>query len=345
MSDVLTSVVGSGQYAKCYRHNGEIIKIAKNGESTEEEEAVLALVAAAARDAGRLASPAPPSTGQRGGGGFFARIFGCCNGHSVGVTRTRSTVAGRRDGDVRRYMCVLLGTTEVRTEASVAASRRPGSTSTDLLHGIRLTLAPGVPAPAARAAGLPAPSPDVSLDREAAATLTSVLSDVATALAFLHSIGVVHADVKGANIVVNVLQAGGPGLLGEVVGSPVEARLVDFGTAFVLPAPGVAGSQEPVGTPGWMAPELSDVSDDGTCTVTPGLDHWSLGATAWELTVGAPPFGTGLAAIYAAADADAVAALHTNHPFGKDTGDLPQHVLALLAFAPADRVPFPLLDE
>ncbi|KAJ9460706.1 Mitogen-activated protein kinase kinase kinase A [Diplonema papillatum] len=80
-------------------------------------------------------------------------------------------------------------------------------------------------------------------------------------LAFLHSRGVVHRDIKGANI---------------LLGADGTAKLADFGCARQLRSSRLCATQ--IGSPYWMAPE---VIKHGTRYGTEA-DIWSLGCTAIE---------------------------------------------------------------
>ncbi|CAN3376311.1 hypothetical protein DIRU0_E26852 [Diutina rugosa] len=86
-------------------------------------------------------------------------------------------------------------------------------------------------------------------------------------LAYLHSQGVVHRDVKAANVLID--DAG-------------NIKLADFGVAASV------STQYPtvVGTPNWMAPETV-MGGEGLCTAS---DIWSLGATIIELFTTDPPY-------------------------------------------------------
>ena len=103
-----------------------------------------------------------------------------------------------------------------------------------------------------------------------------ILRDVARALEFAHAHGVVHRDVKPDN----VLLSGG------------AAVVTDFGIAKAISAsreaPGSTLTQigTSLGTPAYMAPEQAA----GDPAVDYRADLYSLGALAYELLTGRPPF-------------------------------------------------------
>ena len=101
--------------------------------------------------------------------------------------------------------------------------------------------------------------------------LVRLCRHVAQGLEALHTRGIVHRDVKPANI---LFDAGG------------RAHLADFGIvkqsdASVLTRPG-----QQVGTVGAMAPEQLRGEP-----VSPATDLYSLGCVLWEAATGAPLFG------------------------------------------------------
>src|SRR5688572_1883147 len=104
--------------------------------------------------------------------------------------------------------------------------------------------------------------------------VVSILHDVVDALAYAHSRGVIHRDVKPAN----VLRSG------------MHALVADFGVAKALsaamPAVGMTTSGMAIGTPQYMAPE--QLAGD------PAADHrvdiYAVGLLGYELLTGAPTF-------------------------------------------------------
>lgn len=85
-------------------------------------------------------------------------------------------------------------------------------------------------------------------------------------LEYLHKQGVVHRDVKAANVLLT--ESG-------------EVKLADFGVATTV----ATLHNTMVGTPHWMAPETF-LGGDGSCTAS---DIWSFGATIVELITTNPP--------------------------------------------------------
>ena len=104
------------------------------------------------------------------------------------------------------------------------------------------------------------------------AELHRVASGLAAALDVIHSAGVVHRDVKPANVLL-------------VDGEPV---LIDFGIAHVTDDIRLTSTGLVMGTPGYLAPEVVGGED-----VTPATDWWGWAATAAFGASGVPPFGSG----------------------------------------------------
>ena len=88
-----------------------------------------------------------------------------------------------------------------------------------------------------------------------------------------HERGIVHRDVKPANVM--VAESG-------------RVRLGDFGVAAILDDPTVSTSGAITGSPAYMAPEQA--TNTGA---VPESDLWSLGATLYFAVEGEPPFDKG----------------------------------------------------
>jgi eukaryotic-like serine/threonine-protein kinase len=96
--------------------------------------------------------------------------------------------------------------------------------------------------------------------------------DVCGALEHAHSRGVIHRDVKPANVVV------------ARNGSGTAAKLMDFGIASIAGEGRLTATGEVVGTLAYMAPEQADGGDAG-----PEADVYSLALTLYECWAGFNP--------------------------------------------------------
>lgn len=83
-------------------------------------------------------------------------------------------------------------------------------------------------------------------------------------LTYLHAKGIIHRDIKAANILLN---------------ETAQVKIADFGVSEVL-----GKSKELMGTPYWMAPEVCAGEQYG-----PKCDVWSLGITIIEMAESLPP--------------------------------------------------------
>jgi serine/threonine-protein kinase len=103
-----------------------------------------------------------------------------------------------------------------------------------------------------------------------------VTRDVAAALEYAHSRGVVHRDLKPENV---MLRDGAP------------LKVLDFGIAKVVGEVGLTSANTYIGSPAYSAPEMLDSS-----TIDHRADLYSLGIVLYELTQGQVPF-TGFSAL------------------------------------------------
>ena len=116
-----------------------------------------------------------------------------------------------------------------------------------------------------------------ALDPDAAARLAT---EIGSALSLAHEKGVIHRDVKPANI-----------LLRKADGA---ALLTDFGVARISAEPGLTASGMSVGTYAYMAPE---VCAGLTHETDRRSDVYSFAAVLFETATGRPPYGYGLSAV------------------------------------------------
>ncbi len=107
-----------------------------------------------------------------------------------------------------------------------------------------------------------------------AARAAWILSAVASALDAAHAAGLVHRDVKPANMLLDVRP-----------GRPDHVYLSDFGVSKASVASGLTGSGQFIGTVDYAAPEqIHGQPVDGR------TDQYALGCSAFELLCGHPPF-------------------------------------------------------
>ena len=118
--------------------------------------------------------------------------------------------------------------------------------------------------------------------RQAAA----IISPIASSLDAAHEAGLVHRDVKPANMLLDIRS-----------GRPDHVYLSDFGLSkAALGLSAITATGQFLGTPDYMAPEqITGKAVDGKA------DQYALAVTAFELLTGAPPFRNDepMAVIYA----------------------------------------------
>lgn len=98
-----------------------------------------------------------------------------------------------------------------------------------------------------------------------------VVSDVTSAVQYMHEMGIVHRDLKPEN------------LLYSDNSSSSRIKITDFGLAKFITATEVMST--PCGTPGYVAPEILKGERYG-----PEVDMWSIGVILYILLCGFPPF-------------------------------------------------------
>jgi serine/threonine protein kinase len=101
----------------------------------------------------------------------------------------------------------------------------------------------------------------------------TVLAQTSAALAAVHAAGVIHRDVKPENILL------------ERTGGQLTARLTDFGVARAADSALVTKTNQIVGTPAYIAPELV-----AGRPVSAASDVYGVGVMAYELLAGRRPF-------------------------------------------------------
>src|SRR5438094_3091335 len=149
-----------------------------------------------------------------------------------------------------------------------------------------------------------------------------VTAEVASALAYAHSHGVVHRDIKPENIMLS----GG------------SAVVADFGIARAISAAGegqhLTQTGTVIGTPAYMSPEQATGSDE----IDGRSDQYSLACVTYEMLVGEPPFtGSTAQAIIARHSLDSVSPPSIVRAAVPDTVE--RGILRALAKVPADRYP------
>lgn len=102
-------------------------------------------------------------------------------------------------------------------------------------------------------------------------TAKALMKDIAKGLAYLHSYGIVHRDIKLENILL------------DLSGGRIKAKLIDYGLSCFL-GPGQK-SGESVGTLKYVAPEIIS-----RMNYREKIDCWSLGVILFILLQGTVPF-------------------------------------------------------
>jgi serine/threonine protein kinase len=117
------------------------------------------------------------------------------------------------------------------------------------------------------------------------------LEQAARALDAAHAVGIVHRDVKPANLLLD---------------SSGNVRVGDFGIASAVGMDSLTQTGTVLGTAGYLAPEQASGQ-----RATPASDRYALAVVAWELLTGERPFAARTAAAEAAAHVNrSVPSLH-----------------------------------
>jgi uncharacterized protein YjdB len=145
----------------------------------------------------------------------------------------------------------------------------------------------------------------------------SVLYQVGSALAYAHRFKVIHRDIKPANILID---------------EEGNAVVTDFGIAKAAEAPSQTHTGFMVGTPAYMSPEQCSGGE-----VSGASDQYSLGAVAYEMITGVPPFTGSTYSVIQAHVERPPQALTENVP--ECPPELEAAVLRMLSKNPEDRFP------
>jgi serine/threonine protein kinase/Tol biopolymer transport system component len=145
-----------------------------------------------------------------------------------------------------------------------------------------------------------------------------IARQTAQGLAKAHRAGIVHRDVKPANLMLTA-----DGLV----------KILDFGIAKLAKAAGATRVGFAVGTPAYMSPEQARGED-----VDPRTDVWALGVVLYEMLTAERPFrGADREAVVAALQRDEPPRLSTVRP--EVPPELERIVGRMLAKSPEDRYP------
>lgn len=107
------------------------------------------------------------------------------------------------------------------------------------------------------------------------ADLAPIVDGLCSGLTAVHEHGVIHGDLKPANVFLLAADDGG-----------VAVKLVDFGLSKVHGLERLTRTGEIIGTPVYMAPELLTGEGD----IDESIDTYALGVLLFEALAGYPPF-------------------------------------------------------
>lgn len=123
--------------------------------------------------------------------------------------------------------------------------------------------------------------PEVARHMELISLFPGIAFDLISGLDFLHSSGVIHADIKPGNVLLDISQHT------EHQKPVIRARYIDFSAAF-MPGKGDSASNAG-GSWDFMAPEQMRIQPEWN-TPSFASDVWSVGVTLLSIMVGASPY-------------------------------------------------------
>lgn len=246
----------------------------------------------------------------RGGQSTVYRARDRVDGDEVAVKVVHGA-AGDPDGMERCFreaqsLALLLGTAAVRILHQVRTEDGGFALVMELLEGEELE---------ARLRAMEARG-----ERPSFEWIDRTLGPIVETLEAAHARGLVHRDVKAANVfLVDPARGGG-------------VRLLDFGFVKLLRAPTITGSEVVAGSPEYIAPETFT---RGAWAADARSDVYSLGVVLFRTIAGVLPFRGALVEIMQGATAGARPSLHALRPEMSPSVDgWVQHALAI---DPAER--------
>jgi serine/threonine protein kinase len=151
-----------------------------------------------------------------------------------------------------------------------------------------------------------------------------ILEQIADALDHAHAQGVVHRDVKPANVAVEETEQG------------LQVTLMDFGLVKAMAGSSALTSQGTLlGSPEYMAPEQAD--PERAAEIGPAADRYALGIVAYQMLTGRVPFPGNIPATLNAHEHKPVPRPRSLRPSLSEAVEAA--LLKMLAKAPADRFP------